>query len=124
MPLQGGQGQQPFQQRNIMGGFRQQQQPQQPQQPGHDQQQQMQNELKQRNVRLYNDIPAAVLQSLVRTPVAAFWLDVKHVKAAALVRLAQQKRQAAARATGSSPLILACTVFGRVEGKGRLHRSR
>lgn len=61
------QGQQGFQQRGIMGGFRQQPQQQQ-QQPGLDQQQQqMQNDMK-RNARLYNDIPAAVLQSLVRMP--------------------------------------------------------
>ena len=52
-----------------MGGFRQPQQPQQQQQqPGLDQQQQqMQNDMK-RNARIYNDIPAAVLQSLVRLP--------------------------------------------------------
>ncbi len=45
-----------------MGNFRQ---PQQQQHPGLDQQQQQrQNELT-RNARLYNDIPAAVLQSMV-----------------------------------------------------------
>ncbi len=65
---QGGQGQQAFQQRGVMGGFRQPQQQQQQQQPGLDQQQQQrQNELT-RNARLYNDIPAAVLQSLVGVP--------------------------------------------------------
>lgn len=84
---QGVQGQQAFQQRGIMGGFRQPQ-------PGLDQQQQqMQNDMK-RNARIYNDIPAAVLQSLVRIPA--------HLE---LLLMHQMSRRVGSRPCPATPIL-------------------